>query len=420
MIHVIRNVHVDASGPRDVWMADGRFVDPANHAPGSSPDSHTDGDGGWLLPLAVDLCARLREPGATFKATIASETAAAAAAGVGTLCVPPDTQPVIDQPAVVDWIGDRAADAPTQVRLLGALTHGLEATVLADMDALLAAGCVGLAQPRRLPPAILLRQALQYASGLGAVIHLDPVDAALAGQGVVHAGRPAMRYGLAGIPACAESIGTAVALELARDTGARIHLGRLTTARALALVRDAKSDGVAVTCDVAAHQLLLDESALEGLDPAVRLDPPLRTVDDRTALVAALADGTVDAICSDHQPQDANAKTDPFPLTEPGGATIEWLWAAAGTVAQSLGWTPGDLAQRLVDTPARIIGQPAARIAPGEPADCVLLRRDAFTADAATLRSASRISPLHGVSLAARVAGVWRAGTSVTQTVNAA
>lgn len=403
----LRDVTLADGQTTTLWMADGRFITPPD---GAADAKVINASGAVFLPLAVDLCARLREPGASHKATIASETRAAAAAGVGTLCLPPDTNPVIDQPAVVDWIGDRARGEAAEVKLLGALTQALDGAALADLGALLDAGCVGVAQPRRLPRASLLRQALQYASGLGCTVHLDSVHADLAGQGVAHAGRPAMLAGLTGIPASAEAIGTAVALELARDTGCRVHLGRITSARAIALIATAKQDGVAVTCDVSAHQLFLTDEALSGLDPAYRLDPPLRTEADRLALIQAVTDGTISAICSDHQPQDANAKTDPFPMTEPGGSTVELLVPAVMTLAQTEQWPLERVAQLLVDAPSRILGCESPTTAVGAAASGVLINPLQSPTTAHALRSAGQITPFQDISLTWQVQQAWRAG----------
>ena len=411
VIRCLQNLTRHDDPALELWIIDGQFAAPPADAAGAEI---IDADGGWWLPLAVDLCARVREPGATHKATLSSETAAAVRAGVGSLCVPPDSQPVVDQPAVVDWIGDRARDAEASVHLLGALTEGLAGQALSDLEALLAAGCVGVAQPRRLPDVMLLRQALQYAAGIGCTVHLDPVEASLAGQGVAHAGRPAMRAGLTGIPASAEAIGTAIALELARDTGCRLHLGRLTTARALSLIRAAKHDGMLVTCDVAAHHLFLTDQVLDGLDPAYRLDPPLRTDVDRQALIAAVGDGTVDAVCSDHAPQDENAKTDPYPLTAPGGSTIEQLVPAMATLAQQNSWGLRRVVELLVDAPSRILGLEPVATAPGSPAHGVLLKPLDHQVDPKAMRSAGYGTPMQGLELQWTVAEVWRDGQPVT------
>lgn len=406
----LQNVMLPDGTLGELWFANGQFAAAPENTSGADI---IDANGSWWLPLAVDLCARVREPGATHKATIASETAAAVRAGVGTLCLPPDSRPVVDQPAVVDWIAERARTAEASVYLLGALTEGLEGQALSDLDALLTAGCVGIAQPRRLPGITLLRQALQFAAGMGCTIHLDPVEAGLAGSGIAHAGRPAMRAGLTGIPSSAESIGTAIALELARDTGCRIHLGRLTTERAISLVRTAKHDGVEVTCDVAAHHLFLSDSVLERLDPAYRLDPPVRTEADRQALLVAVGDGTVDAVCSDHAPQDENAKTDPYPLTEPGGSTIEQLVPAIATLAQQNGWGIRRATELLVDAPSRILGLKPVSMTPGAPAHGVLLQPRDIQVDPTTMRSAGYGTPFQGVELQWSVAEVWRDGRTI-------
>lgn len=337
---------------------------------GAAPaaDTTLDGRGHWLMPAAIDLSARLREPGATAKATIASETAAALGAGIGLVVMPPDTKPVADTAAVIDRIHAKAAQAgAARVRVLGALTQGLQGEALAELSALKAAGVVGVSNGMApLANLLLARRALEYANGLGLTVHVVAVDAALANHGCAHEGAMATKLGLAPIPVAAEVAAIRQWISLVEDTGAAVHFGRLSSARGAELVESAQARKLPVTADVAAHQLFLTDAALEGFNPMAHVLPPLRSADDRDALRGALAKGVIGALCSDHQPHEADAKVNPFPLTEPGISALETLLPLALQLVDDGVLSPLQCAARLCTGPAAILRLPVPRLAVGE------------------------------------------------------
>lgn len=322
------------------------------------PQERVDGRGLWLMPGLVDLCARVREPGATHKATMASETPAALRAGITTLCLPPDTRPVIDNPAIVARIHMIASAAGgARVVPLGALTHNLDGEILAEMSALQQAGCVGVSNADR-PLANLrtTRRALEYAFGLGLTVHVVPLEPTLAQGGCAHDGPVALRLGLPPIPVVAETIALGHWIALAEETGAHVHFGRLSSARGVQLVAEAKARGLPVTADVAAHQLFLSEDDVLGFDAQCHVMPPLRSASDRDALRAGVVDGTLDAICSDHQPHEPDAKVDPFPLTAPGISALATLLPLTLQMVAETRLTPLQLIARLNTAPCAILG----------------------------------------------------------------
>lgn len=399
---LIRNVRLlcPASGldvVTDVLLREGRIAHLG--AGTASAEDVIDGGGCWLMPAAIDLAARLREPGATQKASIASETAAALAAGVATLCVPPDTRPVADTAALVDRIHAKAAQAgAARVLVLGALTQGLNGEALAELSALKAAGVVGASNGQRpLANALVARRALEYAHGLGLTVHVQALDPSLSNGGCAHEGATATRLGLAPIPVAAEVAAIRQWISLVEDTGGRVHFGRLSSARGAELVESARQRDLPVSADVAAHQLFLTDAALEGFNAQAHLLPPLRSEDDRQALRAALARGVIDAICSDHQPHEPDAKTNPFPLTEPGASAVETLLPLAIRLVHEGLLTPLQMAERLVDGPARVLDLPLPIIEVGARLPLVLIDpRQEWRLDPATLRSRGRNTPFAG------------------------
>lgn len=393
--------------PQTVLLVDGqRRADD-----GQPVDETLAAEGLWLLPGAVDLCARLREPGATHKATVASEAAAALAAGITVLCLPPDTQPVIDSPAMLDRLRGLAAAVPAlRLCVLGALTQGLQGEALAALSTLQAAGCVGVSNAQApLASPVLARRALDYAHGLGLTVHVPVQDAHLAQRGCAHEGPVASRLGLPPIPVAAEVASLRFWITLVEDVGARVHFGRLSSARGVELVASAKARGLPVSADVAVHQLFLSEEDLEGFNALAHVLPPLRAGSDRSALREGLASGVIDAVCSDHQPHEADAKINPFPLTEPGLSGLDTLLPLMLDAVHA-GWlSPGRLVESLSRAPARVLGlapehagwvlvDPAARWVPG----------------AADLRSRGLNNAFLGRPLQGRVRRVFPAGTAAT------
>jgi dihydroorotase len=320
----------------DVAIASGRIVSIGAAPPDFEPERRIDAAGLVVAPGLVDLAARLREPGHEHEGMLESELGAAAAGGVTSLVCPPDTDPTLDEPGLVEMLKFRARKL-SRCRLfpLGALTRGLAGEVLTEMAELTESGCVGFSQadaPVR--DTQVLGRALQYAATFGYAVWLRPNDPWL-GNGVAASGPVATRLGLAGVPVAAETIALHTILELVRATGARVHLCRLSSAAGVALLRAAKAEGLPVTADVSINSLHLTDVDIGYFDAAMRLLPPLRQQRDRDALRAGLADGTIDALVSDHTPVDEDAKTLPFAEAEPGATGLELLlslslkWAEA-------------------------------------------------------------------------------------------
>ncbi len=391
----------------------------AIEAPGLLPDTaHAtiDASGCWLMPLAVDLAARLREPGQTHKATLASEVPAALAGGIGTVILPPDTQPVIDSPAVVDRIRRLTSAFPSlRISMLGALTRGLEGEALSELGSLKAAGCVGFAQCRSpIADHLFARRALEYARGLDMTVHVTAQDASLSRGGCAHEGAIGTRMGLTPIPVSAEVLALRTWISLVEDTGARIHVGRISCARSVELLASARQRGLPITADVAAHQLMLTDAALAGFNAQAHVIPPLRSENDRLALTEGVRGGVIDAVCSDHQPHELDAKTNPFPMTESGASGLDTLVATVCELAMNGVLTPLQAAQRLSSGPAAIVNQAVNSFAIGAVADFTLVDpAKSWHLSADTMRSAGHNSPMLGHRFPARVVRSWVGGIEV-------
>lgn len=311
---------------RDLFMENGR-VSRTGKLKRMHADKVIDAEGLWALPGLIDVGAYLREPGYEFKATIASETRAAAAGGVTTLCSMPEPHPAAAAAATVNLIQRHAETAGVcNVLVVGAMTAGLEGKTLSEMAALKEAGCIAVSnglQP--FSDVHFLRRALQYAAGVGIPVFLHPIDHALAAGGCAHEGAVSTRLGLPSIPVSAETAALGAYLALAEDTGAKVHFCRLSCTRSVSLVTQAREAGLDVSADVCAHQLFLTENDVCDFDPNCRLLPPARGADDRDALRSAIAGNSLNVVCSDHQPHDVNAKLAPFPASAPGASAIELL-----------------------------------------------------------------------------------------------
>lgn len=364
----------------------------------------------WVLwPALTDLAARLREPGPREHGDIASETAAAAAAGFAQVVLPADTQPVIDSAAIAHLIRDKAAQAgAVRVLPLGALTQGLEGRALANMAALKGAGCIAVSQARR-PMASheTWLRCLQFAAGTGLTVFFSPEDAALA-QGCVHDGFMASRLGLPGIPNSAETVAMATQLLLVEQTGVRAHFGQLSTAGSVQLLRWAKAQGLPVSGDVAMHQLHLTDAAIDGFNAFAHVRPPLRAESDRQALLEGVATGVIDAICSDHQPLHSSAKQAPFAATMPGMSTLQTVLPLGLRLVAAGELTLARLIDALALAPRRILGQEARGLAVGAVADIVAIDRDVlWEVDAKHWHSAGRNTLYWGRSLRGCAAQLW-------------
>jgi len=397
--------------PGDVFVADGRIA-----PPGGTPDRTLDARGLVVAPGLIDLAARLREPGYEHKATLESEMDAAVAGGVTSLACPPDTDPPLDEPGLVDMLRRRAkALARARVYPVGALTVKLEGKRLTEMAELAEAGCVAFSQANvPVADAQVLWRALQYAATFSLPVWLRAEDAWLARGGVAHDGEVATRLGLPGIPAFAETIALAQIFELVRATGARVHICRISSAAGVAMLRRAKHDGLPLTCDVGVHHLHLSEMDLGYFDAHCRVEPPFRSQRDREALAAALADGTIDCAVSDHTPVDEDQKLLPFSEAEPGVTGLELLLPLALKWGMDRKLTLAQALARITSEPARILGVAAGRIAAGAPGDLVVFDPDAhWRATPAALKSQGKNSPFLGLELAGRVRATIVAGNVV-------
>lgn len=406
-------------GTGGVLVAGGRILDVGPRVDGRDlPEGCeiVDGRGLCLAPGLVDLRVRLGEPGSEHKERIDSAVAAAAAGGVTTLVALPDTRPPVDDPAMVEFVARRARLLKSvKVYTWAALTKGLEGRELAELGLLAEAGAVGATDAdRQISDTRLMYRALAYASVFDLLVQVHPEDAALARGGAMNAGALATRLGLPGVPAVAEVLAVERDLRLVEATGARLHIAHVSTAGAVRVIRAAKRRGLPVTCDVTPHHLLLTEQEVEGFRTYARVVPPLRGEEDRLALVEGLADGTIDAIASDHTPQDQDSKRLPFAQAEPGTVGLETALAAVLELVHAGRIGLLRAIDALARRPAAILRLPAGRLSAGAPADLVLFDPDAaWTVTEAGLRSLSRNTIFEGRRFRGRVLRTWVDGRCV-------
>lgn len=396
----------------DVAIAAGRIVSLNHTAADFSPNKTLDATGCIVAPGLIDLSARLREPGYEHEGMLESELAAAVAGGVTSLVCPPDTDPVLDEPGLVEMLKFRAEKLhQSRVFPLGALTRALKGEALTEMVELTEAGCVGFSQAEvPLANTQVLMRALQYATTFGYTVWLRPQEMHL-GQGVAASGALATRLGLSGVSVAAETIALHTIFELMRATGARVHLCRISSAAGVALVGKAKAEGLDVTCDVSINSLHLTDVDIGYFDSRMRLDPPLRQQRDRDAIRQGLADGTIDALVSDHNPVDEDAKTLPFAEAEAGATGLELLLGlACKWGADSQAGMARALAV-LTSEPARVLGNSlgtlqasAGRLVKGGMADlCVFDPAGEWMVEPQALRSQGKHTPFSGYQLPVRV-----------------
>ncbi|HCY62311.1 MAG TPA: dihydroorotase [Oxalobacteraceae bacterium] len=399
---------VDAQ--QDVYIADGKVAGIGAAPAGFAADRTIDAQGLLVIPGLVDLSARLREPGYEFKATLESEMQAAVQGGVTSLVCPPDTDPVLDEPGLVEMLKHRARLLnQANVYPLGALTVDLKGEALTEMAELTEAGCIGFSQAETpiLDTTVLLR-ALQYAQTFGYTVWLRPQDPHLGIGGIAHSGAVASRLGLSGVPVMAETVALHTIFELMRATGARVHLCRMSSAAGLELVRAAKKEGLPVSCDVGVHHVHLTDMDIGFFDPNARMTPPLRAQRDRDAIRQALTDGTIDAICSDHTPVDDDEKLLPFGEASPGATGLELLLALALKWAQEAGAADSGALSRAVakvtSDAARVAGLAAGSLSVGAAADLCLFDPTArWKVEAKALASQGKHTPFLGYELAGQV-----------------
>jgi len=410
----------------NIHIKNGRLVDPLNKidaqqdlyignkriaAIGRAPQGFVaerviDASGLIVMPGLVDVAARLREPGYEYRATLESEMEAAVAGGVTSLSCPPDTDPPLDEPGLVEMLKHRARSL-NQARVfpVGALTYGLKGAELTEMIELSEAGCkaFGHADVPLTDTRVLLR-AMQYAATFGYRVWLRPQDSFLASDGVAHDGEVATRLGLPGIPAVAETIALSTMLQLAQQTGVQLHICRISSAAAVDMVRAAKHQGLPVSCDVSMNHVHLTENDIGYFDSNCHLMPPLRSLRDRDALRAGLRDGTIDAVCSDHSPVDEDAKQLPFAEAEAGATGVELLlplvlkWADQDKVPLL------DALARVTSKPAQLLGLKMGHLSVGAHADvCMFDPAAAWKVEPAALKSQGKNTPFNGYTMQGRV-----------------
>jgi dihydroorotase len=367
-------------GRKDLYIDDNGFVIGVGKAPpGFKAKKTIDARGKIVCPGLVDLRARLREPGLEHKATIESEVHAAVTAGITTLCCPPDTHPVIDTPAMAQMIQSRAWRFElTFIHPLGALTQGLEGKRLTDMEALDEAGCVGFTNALApITDTLVMRRAMEYAATLDLTVFLHAEDPWLRDGGCVHEGEIGTRLGLPGIPEAAETVGVARDLALIEQTGCRAHFCNLSSGRAVAMIAEAKRQGLPVSADVTAHHLHLTEHDIGDFNTQCHVHPPLRGMRDRNGLRKALKSGVISAICSDHQPHEPDAKLAPFAQSGPGISALETLLPLTLKLVDDKLLTLPEAIALLTHKPAEIIGVDTGQLGVGATADVCIFDPEA-------------------------------------------
>lgn len=388
---------------QDLYIAAGRVV-----ALGKAPDGFEaqrviDATGLVVSPGLVDLAARLREPGYEYRATLESEMDAAMAGGITSLAIPPDTDPALDEPGLVEMLCYRAKQLNrAHVYPVGSLTIGLKGEHLSEMAQLIEAGCFAFSQANVpiVDNAVLMR-AMQYAATFGFRVWLQPLAPFLSRGGCAHDGEVASRLGLAGIPVEAETVALFTYLRLARVTGARLHITRLSSAEGLALIEQARSEGMDVTCDVSINHLHLCDQDIGYFDANCHLVPPLRAASDRDALRAGLADGRINALCSDHTPVDDDGKLAPFSESEAGATGLELLLALTLKWGEESGLPLSTALARVTCDAAKLVGiTKAGHLAEGARADlCIFDPTAKRTVTRDCLRSQGKNTPFLGHEL---------------------
>ncbi|MES9887722.1 MAG: dihydroorotase [Candidatus Sedimenticola sp. 6PFRAG1] len=390
----------------DIYLTDG-LVSAIGDAPqGFQAECTIDAAGKIVCPGLVDLSTRLREPGLENKATIASETTAAAKGGITTLCCQPDTNPVIDTPAVAKLVIKGAKQAASaRVLPIGAMTRELQGEHLSEMAALKRAGCVAVSNAETpLINTLVERRALEYAATFGLTAILHPEDHALKNSGCAHEGPVSSRLGLPGIPEAAETVAVARDMALAEHTGCHVHFHSLSTGSATRMLERARQNRLPVSADVAIHQLHLTEMDIEDFDSLCHVSPPLRSLTDRDTLRISVAKGVIGAICSDHQPHEPDAKEAPFPATAPGISGLETLLALTLRLVNEKIIPLSDAIARLTCGPADILGLPYGRLGVGSSADICIFDPDAYwELTPEKILSAGRNSPFTGWDLTGEV-----------------
>ena len=391
---------------QDVFISAGKIVATGKAPAGFKADNIVDAKGLIVAPGLIDLAARLREPGYEYRATLESEMNAAVAGGITSLACPPDTDPALDEPGLVEMLKHRArALCQANVYPVGALTYGLKGQELTEMVELVDAGCVAFSQADApLTDTRVLMRAMQYAATFNYGVWLRPQDSFLVRDGVAHDGEVATRLGLPAIPVCAETIALATMLQLASETGVRLHICRISSGAGVALIRAAKKEGLVVTCDVSMNHIHLSEMDIGYFDSNCHLMPPLRNQRDREALRIGLQEGVIDAICSNHSPVDDDAKQLPFAEAESGATGVELLlplvlkWAHEGKL------TLVDALAKVTCNAAHILKIDAGHLSLGAAADiCIFDPACRWKVEPMALKSQGKNTPFLNMELQGKV-----------------
>jgi len=391
---------------QDVFISERRIAAIGKAPEGFVADQVIDAKDLIVMPGLTDVAARLREPGYEYRATLESEMSAAVAGGVTSLSCPPDTDPPLDEPGLVEMLKHRARNL-NQCRVFpqGALTYGLKGAELTEMIELTEAGCKAFSQADvPLTDTRVLMRAMQYAATFGYRVWLRPQDSFLAKNGVAHDGEVATRLGLPPIPVVAETVALSTALQLARETGVTLHICRVSSGAGVEMIRTAKREGLKVTCDVSMNHVHLTEMDIGYFDSNCHLVPPLRSLRDRDALRAGLRDGTIDAICSNHSPVDEDAKQMPFAEAEDGATGLELLLPLVLKWAEQDKIPLLDALARITINPAQLLGVKMGHLSIGAHADlCVFDPKAAWKVEPAALKSQGKNTPFNGYEVQGRV-----------------
>lgn len=402
----------------DLHIRDGQIIDIGATPVGFSAEQRIDAKGKLVIPGLVDLSARLREPGYEYKATLLSETRAAVSAGITTLACPPDTDPVIDTAAVVKLIRLRSENAAqARVVCIGAATQELEGKLLSEMGALKAAGCVAISNGYApFKDHQVQKRMMEYAATFGMTIFLHSEDENLAAGGCMHEGAISTRLGLPGIPEAAETVAVARDLALIADTGVRAHFCRLSSAKAVQMVGRAQFDGLPVTMDVAAHQLFLTDMDVGEFNSQCHLRPPLRGQRDMQGMRQSLLRGAISAICSDHQPHEADAKLLPFRETETGISALETLLPLTLRLVDEVGLSLSSAIAKVTCAPAQILGLEAGTLGIGRNADVTIVDPEQYwELSKDSIQSRGHNTPFLGWELKGRVTHTLVGGELIYQ-----
>lgn len=414
----------DLDVPGDLLIADGVVRDAKQGIRASGVPEGTevvDCKGRLVAPGLIDIRAFIGEPGAEYRETLATASQAAAAGGVTTVVCQPDTNPVIDDPAIVDFVLRRARDtAIVHVHPMGALTKGLAGQEMAEIGLLKAAGAVAFTDgARSVTNAQVMRRVLTYANDFDALIVHQTEDPDLVGDGVMNEGEFAARLGLHGIPTAAETVMLERDVRLVALTGARYHAASITCGESLEVLRRAKDRGLPVSASASINHLTLNEVDIASYRTFFKVAPPLRAEEDRIALVRALADGLLDVVMSDHNPQDVETKRLPFAEAAPGAIGIETMFAAGLRLVHAGDLRLPTLLRAVSTRPAELLGLPGGSLKPGSPADVIVADLESpWVLDPDTLKSKCKNTPFDEARLQGRVTRTIVAGRTVYEYVS--